>query len=159
MSITLYDNLAERTKRPYVLKCQVSAIETSYDDIQSKGSLGSVSEKMIYLKPETSSECARFFDAWLPDGIFTRPDGTTVGKGHHEVAVQCGHPINGYFRCAVKRKDKDFPHHHLFVMTMSAEKDLIEMDGKTIIITVLGEDDEHLAEKAKPTDLAVNINA
>lgn len=159
MAIELYDHIAERTKRPYVIKCQVNVVETAYDDIQSQGSLGTVSEKMVYLKPEPSSECDRFFDAWLPDGVFIRPDGSKIGKEHHEVAVQCGHPINGYFRCAVKRKDKDFPHHHLFVMTMSAEKDLLEMHNRTIILTVLPEDEEHLAEKAKPTELAVNKNA
>lgn len=159
MAIELHDPEAEKTKRPYVLKCKVHAMETTYDDVQSQGSQGLVTEKMIYLKPESCSETDRFYDAWLPSGIFIRPDGSKIGKEHHEVAVQCGHPINGYFRCAVKRGDKDFPHFHLFVMTMSAEKELLEMDGKTIIITVLPEDEEHLAEKAKPMDLSINKNA
>jgi hypothetical protein len=152
----LYDREEQKYKREYNLKCLVVVKDTTYDDLQSQGSLGLVTEKMVYLKPEPGSETDRFFDAWLPCGKIKKQDGTEIGRNSFELAVRCGHPINGHFRVAVKRRDQDFPDHHLFVMTVSAENDLKEMDNKHVFITVLSEDDENMADRAKPSELAIN---
>lgn len=157
--LNLHDTEEEKFKREYHLKCKVCVRDTTYDDIQSQGSLGLVTEKMVYLRPEPGTETAKFFDAWLPTGKITTANGKEIGTNSHEVGVKCGHPINGYFRCAVKRRDKDFEDHHLFVMTVSAENDLKMMDGKFVNITVLSQDDENLADRAKGHELAINKNA
>lgn len=154
----LFDANEEKTKREYILKCEVCVRDVTYDDEQSTGNLGQVTEKMVFLKPEAGSERDRFYDAWLPSGEFIRPDGSKIGVAGYEVAIQCGHPINGYFRGAVRVRDRFFEDHHIFVMTMSAEKELLNMNGRHIIITVLGKDDEMLADKSKSFDLAGNIN-
>lgn len=146
------------TKNRYELKCQVIVKETTYDDEQSQGTTRNT-EKMAYLVPQESSERDRFLMAWLPE----------TDEENFEVGLMIGHPVHGPARAAIRRKNREVPEHHLFIMSRGAEEELKAfsdegwkvlraLQKKTVIVTVLSEDEELLIDQAKDFELAVNKN-
>jgi hypothetical protein len=137
----------------YHLKVKVHVKNISYEDFQSKGAAGLVSEEMVFLEPYEGTQRDLFFMAWLPD-FEQDPQTKEIVPGHTEVACKAGHPIYGYFKCSVHRRDERFTTGpYMFVMTKAAEEDLKMMRGKDLILTVLSQDEENLADYSKDVDL------
>jgi hypothetical protein len=154
MAIEFSDPEEQARSEEYALKCKVHVKEITYEDFQSKGEMGLVTEEMIFLEPYPSTQRDLFFSAWLPD---YEQDHITkkIVPTHTEVTCKAGHPIYGYFKCAVHRRDERFNSSpYLFVMTKAAEEELKMLRGKDIIFTVLGQDDENLGDYMKDYDLS-----
>lgn len=145
MSIEVFDAEEEKTQREYHLECKVVVKEISYLDEQSKESVQRT-EQMVFLVPKHNTQMELFFHAWLPEDI---------GQ-HHEIVLEAGHPIYGYFRGAVQRRNADCKDHHIFVMSRGAEEDLKMLKNKTVKVRVLPANDDHKADGMKDFDLIDN---
>lgn len=138
----------------YHLKVKIHVKTISYEDYQSKGVMGLVSEEMVFLEPMEGTQRDLFFMAWLPD-MEQDPVTKEIVPGHTEVTCKAGHPIYGYFKCSVHRRDERFnTGPYMFVMTKAAEEDLKMMRGKELVLTVLSQDHEDLSDFSKDVDLA-----
>lgn len=138
----------------YELKCKVHVKNITYEDVQSKGINGLITEEMIFLEPYPSTQRDLFYFAWLPE---YEQDFETkkIIPGHTEVVCRAGHPINGFFRCSVHRIDERFNNsHYLFVMSKGAEEDLKAMRDKDIVLTVLNQNLDEKADYAKDFNLS-----
>jgi hypothetical protein len=145
MAVEINDPAEKRLRETYVIECKVLVKEIGYVDEQSKENIQTTDE-MVYLVPKHSTQMELFFHAWLPED----PD------AHMEIAMLCGHPIYGYFKGAVMRRNKNCNEHHIFVMSKGAEEDLKMMKNKTIRIEVLSIDQEKLADNMKDFTLSGN---
>lgn len=108
---------------PHRMRCTVRVIERSYDDVQSKGNLGQVTRKFVYLIPDMSDEMIAFFTAWLgpvckgcplhPPAHFQECSEPLI-----ETILKFEHPFNIFARAAVMNPSRIIPNdHHLFLMT------------------------------------------
>lgn len=132
-------------ERHYHIKCKIVSAPMSYEDEQSRGK-AIVTEEMIFLVPEVSSESMRFFGAWLPH----------VDTEHFEVVAMLPHPINGPCRLSVHRGSRVVHDHHLFVMSVGVERELKKIVGSFIEIDVLPEDEDEYADQMIDADLPFN---
>lgn len=135
-------NQLKPTERTYQLKCKVVAKNVSYEDEQSTG-VQMVSEVFTFLIPEPSTQRDLFYSAWLPE--------TT--KECIEVVCQAGYPIYSPFRCALWRRTQHVGEIHLFVMTKAVEEELKLMNGENLVIEVLGEQQDNLADHQKDYEI------
>lgn len=137
----------EPTEREYHLnRCKIKVIEKTF--WHTKLQVQRVTRSVILIPDYTNGQTMYFLSAWLPDDTLSdeeKRDGRAENQ-YYEVPVWFKHPINAPGRCAVRRKCKDEPdYHHLFVMDEGIEKELLNQvaaGGKTIDVTVLGEQDE-----------------
>jgi len=142
--------LGESTEENFVLTCKVVKKPLSYRDHQSRGKHSNETASVIMLDPETTTEAARFFTAWLPDESDVRL--TEWGEKvppHSEIGMRLGHPVNGFVRGALYRGTQLLPKHHIFVMSKRAEDLLQNYVGQKIRVTVLGEKEFDEAYEAK----------
>lgn len=147
------DNLREQD---YIIKCQVLIKEVGYEDFQSGGKFGSITEKLAFLVPQEGTERDLFFSAWLP--AFKQNQNKEIVDSHNEVACKTGHPVNGFFRASVHRANKNVREPHIFVMSRSVEEDLKNMDGKFIVVNILPDSQSEKADFAKDFQLNLNKN-
>lgn len=137
------------TELRYHLKCKVLVKEVTYQDHQSKG-VTNITEKLVYLIPQESSQRDLFFAAWLPD---TREE-------HFEIGFLAGFPLNGFARGCIKRRNNTIDEHHIFVMSKGAEEDIKDWVSQStskdfyLNVEVLGENEEYLLDMTKDFDLA-----
>lgn len=141
----VYDPEAQKLKETYHLKCKVQVKAVSYLDEQSKETVARTDE-MVFLIPHHSTQMELFFNAWLPED----PD------SHTEIAIRAGHPIYGYFKGAVQRRNKNCKEHHIFVMSRGAEEDLKLMADKDIVLEILPVDQEYQADYMRDFTLSDN---
>jgi len=123
-----------RTKQDvhYYLTCKVKILPVTYEDYQSKGNMGQVTEDMVFLIPQESDQRSLFYNAWLPETL----------EENFEIGISMGHPIFGVFRATVRRFHPSLREPHIFVMTRSAEEIFKYIKDKTIKVDVLPQDDE-----------------
>jgi len=145
MGIELFDPEEKKLEQRYYLKCKVLVKEISYVDEQSKYT-EQRSEEMVFLVPVHNTQMELFFTAWLPEDP----------EEHFEVVFEAGHPIYGVFKGAVRRRNKDCPEHHIFVMSRGAEEDLKMLRGKTVDIVSLPQSEEDQGDAQKDFDLSNN---
>ena len=81
-------HVKEPTEREYELTCRIVRKKMQYDDDQSRGSLGNTEVDVVLLVPEQSSECDRFFGAWLPEPAVITLEGKVFQDNFYEV-VPC----------------------------------------------------------------------
>jgi hypothetical protein len=143
-------------EQEYCLRCKVVIKEVTYEDFQSKGVLGNVTEKMAFLIPQEGTQRDMFFSAWLPD--YEQDSKGNVVPTHTEIACKTGHPVYGFFRASVHRPDERMSEPYIFVMSRSVEEDLKALDGKFVIIDVLGDSEIEKADYAKDYELANRTN-
>jgi hypothetical protein len=154
MSVEFIDPEERARSENYHLNVKVHVKKIAYQDYQSKGLLGMVEEEMVFLEPLESTQRDLFYRAWMPD-YEQDPVTKEIVPSHTEVVCKAGHPIYGYFKCSFHRADERFREQpYLFVMTKSAEEELKNLNGKTLQITVLSQDLEHLGDYSKDYDLA-----
>jgi|WetSurMetagenome_2_1015567.scaffolds.fasta_scaffold06944_5 hypothetical protein len=141
---------AEPTEQTYNLKCNIVVKEISYDDIQSKGSQGNVTRKIVCLVPYESSEMYRFFSAWL--GL----PGKLV-----EVVLKIEHPFHVYARGAVLHPmsldpaQSHIEDHHIFLMSHGLTQIILgkpHLHGKDIVLSTCPESEDHA--DGSPADTA-----
>jgi hypothetical protein len=127
----------------YYLNCEVIVKEVPYEDEQSTGTTQQT-DLMVFLRIKESSQRDLFYAAWLPD----------MDDESHEVVCRAGNPIDGYFRCAVFRRSKNFQEKHLFVMSKGAEEELKRIpQGWNLYIEVLPQNDDTMADQAKAWEI------
>lgn len=131
----------------YALKAKVVAKEVTYFDEQSTGTV-QVTEKLVFLVPEQSTQRDLFFSAWLPDS----PEKPV------EVVCQGGHPVYTPFRAALWRRSQHVGEIHLFVMSKGAEEVLKEINGQSFAFEVLGQQEDNLADNQRDWELPYNKN-
>lgn len=131
----------------YNIKCKVIAKEVTYADEQSTGTVN-VTEKLVFLVPQASTQRDLFFSTWLMDTI----------EQPSEVVCVCGHPVYSTFRAALWRRTQFVGEIHLFVMSKGTEEILKELDGQFITIEVLGQQEDTLADNQRDWDLPYNKN-
>ena len=141
----VYDPEEKKLQETYHLKCKVSVKAISYLDEQSKETVARTDE-MVFLIPVHSTQMELFFNAWLPED----PD------SHNEVAMRAGHPIYGYFKGAVQRRNKNCKEHHIFVMSRGAEEDLKLMNDRDIVVEILPANQEFQADYMRDYTLVDN---
>ena len=132
------------TEKRYALKAKVCVKDVSYEDEQSDGVKRNETEKMVFLSLLPSSENDRFLDAWLPSF-----EQLADPCREFEVVFQAAHPINGYFKGRVCYPDSNCDKHHIFVLTVSAEHDLLALDTKEFVFESLAEQESHLGDLAR----------
>lgn len=135
------------TERRYRFKCKVIAKDVTYTDEQSTGTF-QVTEKLVFLLPEQSTQRDLFYSAWLPD----------TDEEPAEVGCEMGHPLYSTFRCALWRRTQFVGDIHLFVMSKGAEESLKPLNGKFIELEVLGEQEDTLLDQQRDFELAYNKN-
>lgn len=137
---TIYDP-AMPTMQQYNLRVTVAKISRAYtdevDNVQREAN-------QVVLKLDfSSSQTQKFLDAWLPSSR----------KESHEIVGRIGHPVYGPCRFSIHRRNEVDAEHHLRVMSLGVEEDLLEMVDKKIEITILPEDadgpDGSIADNAK----------
>jgi len=147
---------ANLREQEYSLKCKVLIKEVAYEDFQSKGKLGTLTEKMAFLIPQEGSQRDTFFTAWLPD--YEQNAKKEIVSANNEVACKTGYPVNGFFRASVRRADARVREPHIFVMSRSTEEDLKALNGQFIIITVLPDSESHKSDYARDFELSDSPN-
>lgn len=145
MGIEFIDPQDKAERETYTLKCKVVVKEIPYVDEQSKENVQRT-DQMVFLVPEQSTQMELFFFAWLPEDPDT----------HHEIAMKAGHPVYGYFKGAVMRRNDRCNQHHIFVMSRGAEEDLKMIKDKFLVVEVLPKDQEYQADYMKDYTLAGN---
>ena len=139
----------------YFLKCKIYVQNITYEDEQSKGVTGLMTEEMVFLEPKEGTQRDLFFNAWMPD-YEQDPVTKKIEPGHVELVCKAGNPIFGYFKCSFHRKDERFSKSpYLFVMSKGAEEDLKNMHGREIEVEIMGQDKEELGDFQKDFDLSV----
>jgi hypothetical protein len=138
MAVEFLDPQEKALRETYFLDCKVLVKEISYLDEQSKENVQRT-EEMVFLVPKHSTQMELFFHAWLPEDV----------GGTLEIAMKAGHPIYGYFKGAVQRRNSNCKEHHIFVMSRGAEEDLKMLRGKTVKIEVLPVNQEYQADYMK----------
>jgi hypothetical protein len=135
-------------ERRYIVTCRVLVKEVSYEDEQSTGTT-TVTESLVFLLPEQSTQRDLFYNAWLPDTADTPV----------EIVCEAGHPVYGMFRAALWRRSQFTGDIHLFVMSKGAEEELKQINGKRIELTVYGEQEDQAIDGAhRDWELPYNKN-
>lgn len=142
-----FNKAPKPTERRYRFSCKVIAKDVTYTDEQSTGTF-QVTEKLVFLLPQQSTQRDLFFSAWLPD----------TDEQPTEVGCEMGAPLYSTFRCALWRRTQFVGDIHLFVMSKGAEESLKPLNGKTVEIEVLGEQDDVLLDQMRDFELAYNKN-
>lgn len=131
----------------YTFKCRVVAKEVTYEDEQSTG-VTQVTEKLVFLIPDQSTERDKFYFAWLPD--------TDLEPA--EIVCEIGHPVFSIFRAALWRRTQHVNDFHIFVMTKGVEEILKALHDKSIVLKVLSSADDHKADTQRDWKLPYNKN-
>lgn len=151
-------------KREYRLKCKIQVINQNYKEISD----GKQHEtKAVLLLPDLeASETSRMLMTYLPEvsticidcgnddlRIYhtecSKCKSTKVKTEFSEVPSWIGSPVDGPCRLAVLRKNNYCVQHHFFVMSTGVEEELINMDGRTVQLTVLPIKEDYVADSAK----------
>lgn len=136
----------DKSKKPtqirYYIKCKVVAKSVTYLDEQSNG-VAQVTDTLVALIPDESSQKAKFFITWLPD----------TDLEAQELGCEIANPIYTVFRAALWRRTQHFKDYHLLVMTKSTEELLKPYHGKFINVEILGEDEEQTLDEQRDYDL------
>lgn len=131
MSVTSSD-ASNPTNRRYYLTCEVHLQEIPLLERYSKGER-QITDQMIFLVPQESSERSKFFGAWLPEEScrfgkvgkgeeYERPEMT---RHFYELAAVAGYPVKAPLRLSIFRRDARFPKdHYLLVQSHGAETEL-----------------------------------
>jgi len=129
----------EPTQREYKLKCKVEIKEITVNDLGKQ-----FTRKCTYLVPDMTDQAMWFFSAWLPD----------ADEEYFELALIIGYPISGPCRGAILRGSKNLQKKHIFVMSkgVSEEFQKLRQDGQNVLVTVLPEGSEAVAEDAQDSD-------
>jgi hypothetical protein len=119
---------ADPMEQEYTLQCKVRIVEKSYDDIQSKGSMGNITRRFVLLMPEQTSEMIRFFEAWVG----------APGK-RVELLAAFHHPFKVYGRICImgpRSVDADsvLDEYHLFLMSYGLSQMMIEQEGSRTLL-------------------------
>lgn len=142
------------TASRFYLTCKVVKKKFSYKDLQSRNKTSNQTAESIILVPEQTTECDLFLNAWLPpqytpDELKLMMERKIPVEAYHEIVMETGMPVNGYFRGALTRADFRLDRPHIFVMTHKAEQLLAKMEGKKIRVTVLGDGEEEALYELK----------
>lgn len=142
-----FNKALKPTERRYRFKAKVIAKDVTYTDEQSTGTF-QVTEKLVFLLPEQSTQRDLFYSAWLPD------------TDHEPIEVGCeiGHPVYSCFRAALWRRTQFVGDIHLFVMSKGAEELLKPMNGKSVEIEIMGEQEDQQLDGMRDFELAYNKN-
>lgn len=146
------------TEREYNLKCRVKIINQSYTE-EADGKQHETRSVVLVPDVETT-ESMMFLSAWLPEVSkicldcgnedirmsYTKCpkcESEKIHLGWSEVPSFITSPVNSPCRLAVLRKNQYCTDHHLFVMSSGVEDELLNMDGKTVLVrTFEGTKDE-----------------
>lgn len=152
MSEINFEDEEYQTKRRYHITAKITKKRFSYEDLQSRGKRSHQTAESIVLIPEQTTECDSFYRAWLPPKLTPEElkNDELRKTAYHEIVMQTGNPINGYFRGALCHADLRVDRPHIFVMTKSAEDLLSKYEGKKIRLVVLGEGEEENVYELKP---------
>jgi hypothetical protein len=142
-----FSTVKKPTERSYTFNCHVVVKEVTYSDEQSTGTK-LVTEKLVFLMPEQSTQRDLFYSAWLPD-----TDATP-----QEVGCEMGHPVFSTFRAALWRRSQFVGDIHLFVMSKGAEELLKPLEGRRLEVTVLGEQEDTRLDEQRDWELPYNKN-
>lgn len=143
-----FNKTPQPTERRYTFTCRVVAKDVTYEDEQSKGR-ETVTEKLVFLLPDQSTQRDLFYNAWLPE----------TADEPVEIVCETGHPVYGMFRSALWRRSQFVGDIHLFVMSKGAEETLKALDGRRIEITVYGEHEDQMIDGAhRDWELPYNKN-
>jgi hypothetical protein len=118
-------------ERGYKMRAMIKIVERTYDDVQSRGNLGRISRKFVYLIPDLSDQMTGFFTAWLGPvckGCPLHPPAIAQDCSQPliEVLFKFPHPFGIVARCSVENPSVIFPEdHHLFLMTEGLAKLII----------------------------------
>jgi hypothetical protein len=145
--IETFDPKQKANEKRYYLSCKVLAKDCSYEDEQSTGTT-MVSEQLVFLIPNTSTERDLFYSAWLPENP----------NDPQELGVTMGHPVYSTFRAALWRATEYVREIHLFVMSKGAEEILKRLDGQVVNVEILGEQEDYLLDGQVDHDLSLNKN-
>jgi len=145
--IDLVPNEKKIEEHRYQLKAKVIVKDVTYTDEQSTGT-SQVTDKLVFLIPEDSTQRDLFYTAWLPDD----PDSP------QEVVCQAGHPVYSTFRAALWRRTQHVGDIHLFVMSKGTEEVLKTMNGLSLVFEVLGQQEDNLADNQRDWKLPYNKN-
>lgn len=133
-------NHLEPMEQEYVMGVNIKCVEQSYEDVQSKGSLGNMTRKVVLLVPKESSQMYRFFNAWMG------PPGKRI-----ELLLRFDHPFNQYARACLmgpKSDDKEslLDEHHLYLMSYGLSRMIADRESlhdKEVIVTTCPASDDH----------------
>ena len=143
-------SVSRNTFDRFYLTVKVISKRITFEDLQSRGKRSNQEANIIMLVPEDSTEADLFLNAWLPDQYSEEQLKETHGvKDWSEVVFECGRPVFGFFRGALRRADKLSTRPYIFVMTKSAEEALELFVGKKIQLTAIGEGEEGRQEGRK----------
>lgn len=154
---------SEGTESYYELKCKVKVVRHSFKEIDDKR----VHEtKSVFLVPNSeSTESMMFLMAWLPDVskvcLDCGYDAVRVDEDKcksceservklewHECPSFIAYPVNSPSRLAVLRKNNLCSDHHLMVMSSGAEQDLLNMDGKDVLVRIFPASEDAICDSA-----------
>lgn len=107
----------------------------------------SYERSMVILVPDITTECMKFFRAWLPE--------TASPTDYYEVAAEIGSPVFSPCRLSVHRAPHPYSQekHFLFVMTKGVEELLLRLpESRRFTIKILPQNEESAADFAKDSD-------
>jgi hypothetical protein len=147
--------LPSPTQVEYNLNVKVFLKTHSFEDVQSRGSLGITQTTSVVLEPcfeETQAQ--KFLMAWLPE----------VPGERHEIVCSLLYPIFQHFRGSLTRANDFWPKPHIFVMNLGTEIDLKGYvvdrgEGAQILLTVHPESssaDEDFADSARDAQVVTS---
>lgn len=142
-----HDAVQKAQQQRYILSCKVLVKECSYEDEQSKGTV-LVTEKLVFLIPQQSTQQTLFYNTWLPDY-----------EEYQEIGIEMGYPLYSSFRAALYRQGQFHSSPHIFVMSKGAEEMLKQLDGQLVNVEILGEQEEALLDGMLDHELVLNKNA
>lgn len=143
----LHDPEKKACQRRYMLRCKVLVKNCSYEDEQSTGTT-IVSEELVFLLPQVSTERDKFYIAWMPSE-----------EAYQELGVEAAHPLFSTFRVSLFPRSNNLNEPHLFVQSKGAEEILKRLDGQMVMVEVLGEDEDSLLDGQLDHDLTLNKNS
>lgn len=138
----MLQNLDQRIPEPeFVVTARVEVKKITYKDLQSQGEQAAqqVEDDMVFLIPLYSSQRDYLFSKHLPE----------IAGEAVELPAMIPHPVSGFVRVALMRRDKRCAEHYLFVMTKGAEEDLKHCDGKEVEVRILSEHDDNVLDLQK----------
>ncbi len=138
-----FDKRKQPTQIRYFLKCKVVVKDVSYDDEQSTG-VQKVTENFVYLIPQEGTQRTKFLMTWLPD----------TDLECQEIGCEIGHPVYSLFRAALWRRTVHMEQIHIMVLTKATEDLLKPLNGKTVQLEVLGEDEDEILDGQADVDMA-----
>lgn len=151
-------------EKEYNLKCVIKIIRQSYKEV-SDGRIHE-SSSVLLLPDMEATETSRFFSVYLPDiasvclecgnedlRIYNencpKCDSSRIYTEHSEVPSWIGNPVHSPCRLAVLRKNNYCTQHHLFVMSTGVEDELRNMNGRSVLLTILPTSQDEVCDTAK----------